>query len=103
MESRKRSAETSVEADATDIDSNKKSKTQDQRATVYDNFKQGDLLFGLLDERKKVYRQVTAQGFHHTVANELNSPVVELVVEGNPTEKQMEKLVPEQRQHFSFL
>ncbi|MDR3477707.1 MAG: hypothetical protein P4M14_06720 [Gammaproteobacteria bacterium] len=70
--------------------------------TVFANFKQGDLLFGLFAERQKVDKKIEAKGFHHTVANELNQDVVEMVVLGT-TEDKIKQLEAEQLKHYHFL
>jgi hypothetical protein len=106
MKSRKRKHEVPAKSphkkNVTDANKKMKIETGSTR-TVYDNFKQGDLLFGLFEERRKVDKIIEKQGFHHTVANELNSSVVKMVAKGSAEKAEINKLDSEKRRHYTFL
>jgi hypothetical protein len=104
MKSRKRKHEelAKPEAETAAVDSNIKTKTSTP-PTLYENFKQGDLLFGLFEERNKVSHIIKEKGFHHTIANKLNNSVVDMVVKGSPAKAKIDKLEPEKHQHYTFL
>jgi hypothetical protein len=53
--------------------------------TVFEMFTQGDIIFGLLDEREKVTKVLKTSGYHNIVANDLNNPAVNLIVENKHT------------------
>jgi hypothetical protein len=88
---------------------NKKMEKQDskietpEKNSIFDKFKQGDIIFGLQNTREKVNERITEKGFHHTTANTLNNNVVEMAVKGNVNEKEINKLEPAKREHFNFL
>ncbi len=44
--------------------------------TVFTHFRQGDVIFGLIDERFKVEKQLLKQGYSDLVANNLNESVI---------------------------
>lgn len=75
--------------------------------SIFDNFKQGDIVFGLLAPRQEVINKLAASGFQHTFANSLNTPTISLVLNQAPEEEknatQISQLDPAQKQHFEFL
>jgi hypothetical protein len=94
MESRKRNAETGT---VTTIDKIKRKKIP---PSIYKNFRQGDLVFGITSpERTAVVNKLEAQGFTHVYANELNGSVVTDVLNGTISST----LDAYQRAHYQFL
>ena len=71
--------------------------------TVYDNFKQGDVLFGLVDERYEVDKKLKTSNYHHTVANRLNSPAVDKIIKGKESAEDLAELDAEQKTHYQLL
>ena len=45
--------------------------------TIYDNFKQGDLIFGLLSETTPVIKELRKRNFTHIIAQDLNDTTIE--------------------------
>lgn len=76
----------------------KKLKVEEKPQTVYDRFKQGDLIFGLNKHLDEVTEVLKTKGFHHTYANTLNTPVLDMIV--NDKKKELD---PEKKQHYDFL
>lgn len=97
--------EESVAADLANEPVYKKSKTHAPGSSVFDNFKQGDLLFGLLEPRNKVMDAIIKQNsdFHHMVANDLNEPVIKRVINNDVLVVNKSELGSEEEKHFMFL
>ena len=53
--------------------------------TVFEMFTRGDVVFGLLDERAKVVKALKVSGYQNLVANDLNDPAVNLIVNNEHT------------------
>lgn len=71
--------------------------------SLYDNFKRGDLVFGLAKPRDTVIKILTKGGYTHTYSNALNGSVVELVIAGTADAKTLYALDEIQRNHYYFL
>ena len=74
-----------------------------KKVDLYSNFKQGDLLYGLLTPRAKPLKELEKKGFTNVYANALNLPAVELVIDGVPPDEAKRKLNAAQFQHYQFL
>lgn len=74
-----------------------------KRKTLHENFKQGDVLFGLLDPRYEVGKQLSDKGYTHVYANDLNSPAVKLAVNRTTNKKAKPQLDSNQFAHFRLL
>jgi hypothetical protein len=107
MVSRKRKSPASkviepVKTEAESSEAKRHKLDADNMPTVFNNFTQGDLLFGLYDNRATVDTVLTEKGFHHKLAIELNSEVVEMVIHGTTQEK-IASLDSEKQKHYHFL
>jgi len=71
--------------------------------TIFDKFKQGDLVYGLIKPRDAVTEKLTKQGFTYTYANKLNDPAVSLVMKGSSRREAEKTLDYTQTKHFRFL
>lgn len=70
--------------------------------SIYNNFKQGDVVFGLYWPRALVIERLGLNGFTVTYAEALTRPTVSYIME-NASKKEMKKLIPEQKQFAKFL
>lgn len=71
---------------------------------LYDSFRQGDLVFGLLEPRDVVIDQLGQRHYTHTYTNELNKKVVSMVVKKRtPCRKELQQLDSSQLKNFHFL
>jgi hypothetical protein len=67
------------------------SKEEDSEAeeswftNIFDKFKSGDLIFGLINQRNELGKQLIAQGFNDIYANDLNLPVVPSLMNNSGT------------------
>jgi hypothetical protein len=77
-----------------------KKKPRVERKNLYDNFQQGDLVFGLNSFLSPVHNELSQRGFRHYYCNSLNSTVVPAVVLDSPYPKKLDKA---QNQHYQFL
>lgn len=68
--------------------------------SILNQFKQGDLVFGLLKPRNEVVAKLEAAGCHHMTANTLNMPTVKLIVD---KVENTDKLDAPQKKHYNFL
>lgn len=69
--------------------------------SLYANFKQGDLVFGLAKPQKIAIDHLEERGFTFTFANALNNPVVEIAIDKAPMPR--EGLESAKRAHLEFL
>lgn len=68
--------------------------------SVYNEFSQGDLVFGLQEPQQTVAKRLAQQGFHHTYAQTLNGKTVSKLIK---TSTVATPLAPEEEAHFDFL
>ncbi|GEM_PF-5632575 len=70
---------------------------------LVDKFKQGDLVFGLDKPRAPYIKTLEEKKFTHTYANCLNSPAVDLFMQGVSNDRAKKELTAPQYKHFLFL
>lgn len=68
--------------------------------TLYDNFQQGDLIFGLNSFVKPIHQKLRQDGFHHYYCNSLNGSVVSSVVLETPPSNTLDS---SEKKHYQFL
>ena len=79
--------------------SSKKAHTKD----LYENFRQGDIVYGLLTPRNIVNDELHKRGYTNTYTNALNDPAVRLAMNSTLPAKATEELSQAQYKHFLFL
>lgn len=80
----------------------KKPKTQTgSQISLFDNFKQGDLVYGLIGPRAEIIKSLKEKGFNHLYTNALNNDVVEMVVDD--TTDGYEKLCGPKKENYQLL
>lgn len=75
-------------------------QTSKKRTSLYDNFQQGDLVFGLNSSTASIYETLENRGYHHYYCNSLNGAVVSSVFENKPEPSSLDV---EQKKHYHFL
>ena len=71
--------------------------------TLYSKFKQGDVVFGLDEPRSRVCAELRNRAFTHTLANELNSGVVNMIADEIMDKTSLNRLTPAKSEHYTFL
>jgi hypothetical protein len=74
---------------------------QPKKVQLVDNFKQGDILFGLMSARGPEKKLLKAKGFTDIIANDLNSIAVQIAIDETATLKTNNK--PKSDSHLEFL
>ena len=77
-----------------------KRKLRENGNSLHDNFKQGDLVFGLNSFLKPVHDKMCRNKFKHYYCNSLNGPVVPDVIKDKPPAKTLDNA---QKKHYQFL
>lgn len=73
------------------------------KVKLFDKFRQGDVIFGLIAPRNAADKVLVSKGFKNTCANELNQPATDLLMRGVPKEQAIKKLAPTKYKHYLFL
>jgi hypothetical protein len=69
--------------------------------SVFNQFKQGDILFGLLEPRNKIDERLEEKKFEFTCVSEYNKTTMKLLI--HPNEEKIKALNPTQAAYYQFL